>query len=635
MRSFAFSPRMRQLASLALVLLSAAAAVAAYLQVLDRPFISDDTAYITNNHKLAGLRLTELWRLFAEPYNSMEFLPLRDLSYWLDMTLFGLNPSAFRLHNIVLYMLCLPLAYGTTLSLWRHFRPADAANAPWAAAAATALFALHPAHVEAVVWISGRKDVLAALFSLLALWLALLARREQGLSAPHAAAALAALLAAMLSKATAVAVAPVIVLLWVVFWRDIPAPIRRRSLLLWPLASLLLAACAAMVFAAHSTVKAPAYFGIEVITRALAVLGWLARLAVSPESRHFFYPVFEDKYLLVMVALGVAVLATAVVGAWMLLRKRSLEGFALAAFLLFCMPYIQLIPFQTSSLVSDRFLTLAAWPVVVLLVALSWRLKPLPRTALLLAIALPWSFQITERTRDWRSYEILIEADLHAYPGHYLPAFQKIAGVQLPQRLNRSAGETASSIADPEIRNIMIGLVNADYAVRAGDTDNPYKAMARLKDLGFALKRPPAQIKWNSPVNYVWASCREILMTKWGSLAEHFPGDAPVLYNAGLWMLDAHKYQYAADHLRAATESQRLPEPVRGAAFRNLGLALMNSGHVAEAEAPLRAALEQSQPDLRAYCLLSTVYKQTKRFEEATRTEAECRKQAPGEGMAQ
>jgi len=62
--------------------------------------------------------------------------------------------------------------------------------------------------------------------------------------------------------------------------------------------------------------------------------------------------------------------------------------------------------------------------------------------------------------------------------------------------------------------------------------------------------------------------------------------------------------------LRATTESQRLPESVRGAAFRNLGLALMNSGHIAESEAPLRAALEQQQPDLWAHCLLSEVYKQ-------------------------
>jgi hypothetical protein len=40
------------------------------------------------------------------------------------------------------------------------------------------------------------------------------------------------------------------------------------------------------------------------------------------------------------------------------------------------------------------------WPTALLIVALSWRLKPVPRTALLLAFALTWGFQIIERSRD-------------------------------------------------------------------------------------------------------------------------------------------------------------------------------------------------------------------------------------------
>ena len=633
MKLLSLSPRMRQFAPLALMLASAAVAVAAYLQALDYPFLYDDKNYIPGNAKLAGLHLTGLWRLFTEPYNEFhEFLPLRELSYWLDMTLFGLNPSAFRMHNIILYLLCLPPVYATTLSLWRYFRPADAASAPWAAAAATALFALHPAHVEAVVWISGRKDVFSALFSLLALWLAVSARREQGLSAPHAAAALAAMLAALLSKATAVAVAPVIALLWVVFWRDIPAPIRRRSLLLWPLASLLLAACVALIFAATTTQRIPLYFGVEAATRTLGVLGWLARLSVSPEQRHFFYPMFEDPYLPVMVAIGAAVLAAAAAGMVMLLRRSSLAGFALAAFLLLCVPYLQLIPYAPPSLISDRFVFLAVWPAILLLVALSWRLKPVLRTALLLAIALPWGFQTMERPRDWRTFEAMIDADFRAFPGYYVPAFQKISVVQLPKGLNRDAGETASSILDPEIRNIMIGLIKADYAIRADaiDTGNPHKAMAILQNLALVLKRPLVQAKWNAPMRYVWEGCRTDLANQWNYLAEHFPDDVSVRYNAGLWMLNIYRYEDAAVHLRVATGSQGLPESVRGQAFKNLGLALLNSGQAAEAEAPLRAALEQPQPDLRAYCLLAGMYKQTRRLEEMARAEANCPDRMPG-----
>jgi hypothetical protein len=95
--------RMWQFAPLALVLVSAAVAVGAYLQALHFPFISDDTGYTTENYKLAGLHLTQLWRLFTGPYNDLsEYLPLRELSYGFDITLFGLNSAAFRAHNIIL-----------------------------------------------------------------------------------------------------------------------------------------------------------------------------------------------------------------------------------------------------------------------------------------------------------------------------------------------------------------------------------------------------------------------------------------------------------------------------------------------------------------------------------------------------
>ena len=631
--------RVRQFAPLVLVLVSVAVAVAAYLQALHYPFVSDDTTYIPENTKLLGLHFTELWRLFTEPYNNFsEFLPLRDLSYWFDFTLFGLTPSAFRVHNIILYLLCLPLVYATTLGLWRYFRPADAAGAPWAAAAVTALFALHPALVESVVWISGRKYVLSNLFALLALWLAVSARREHGLSVPHAAAALFAFVAVMLSKASYVAVAPIIALLWVLFWLDIPALGRRRSHLLWPLAILLLAGLLTLIFIAKnkSFDGMPFYFGIEAVTRSVAVLGWLARLAVSPESRHFLYPVFEDRYFPVMVAIGVAVLAAAAVGMVMILRKRSLEGFSLVAFLLLCMPYIQLIPYAPPSLVSDRFLALAEWPVVLLLVALVWRLNSVPRTAVLLVIALSWSFQTIERPRDWRSFETIIDSDLRSFPGFFMPAMYKIGTVQLKRGLFRDAIDTANTITTPEFRKILVEIVQADYVVRVKTlaTGKPQEAMALLWKLGLDLRQRPVQVQWNSPAYAFWGRCQETFANEWRSLIKQFPDDASVRYSFGLWKLEVRNYMDAVTHLRAATESQRLPESVRGTAYKSLGVALLSSGQAAEAEAPLRAALEQSPPDLSAYCSLSEVYKQANRSDEAASAETECRSRVPGVGAA-
>ncbi|MBI3222882.1 MAG: hypothetical protein HYZ46_07425 [Nitrosomonadales bacterium] len=616
---------MRELAPYVLVALCACVAIADYLPVLDAPFVFDDTLYISTNSRLAGLHLSELWRLFAQPYNDMgEFLPLREISYWLELSLFGPNPAAFRIDNIVLYLLCLPLVYALTAWSWRYFRPADpAASVAWASAAVTALFALHPSHVEAVVWIAGRKDVMSGLLALLALWLALSARREQGLSARHAGAALLILFAALLSKAFAVAMAAIIAMVWLMFWREMAAPKQYRLQLLWPAAALLLAAGVAKIFAASTSAVLPFYFGAEAATRSLAVLGWLVRLAVSPEHRHFFYPVFDDSYLPAMVALGAVALVGAAAGIVMLWRRRSLVGFSAVIFLLLCMPALQLLPYMQPSVVSDRYLFLAVWPAAMIIVALLWRINRVPRIALLLIIALSWAVQSAERSRDWRSTEAMEDVDVRAFPGYYVPAVYRIAA-QLQHGQHDAALGMANRIAMPQLRELMIRTVDADRAVQVAiQIGMPQQAMDLLWPLSEELMRPAAEEKWNSHLANVRVARRTLIKAAWGRLIEHFPGDASVRYNAGLWMLEMLD-EDAIGNLRTAVESDGLPPAVRGTAYKNYGLALLGGGRIAEAEAPLRAALEQNPPDLRAYCALVEVYRRAGRNVEAAQAEANC-----------
>jgi len=639
MRLISANPHIRQVAPLLIVVISALVAVGSFLQAFHYPYFSDDLSYLPENAKLIGLRADDLWRLLVEPYNCcFEFLPLRDFTYWLDIKLFGFAPSASRGQNILLYLFSLPLVYATTAAIWRYFRPAEIASASWAAAAVTALFALHPALVESVIWISGRKYVLPNLFAMLALWLAVRARRERGLSAFHASATIAAFVAVMFSKTSYVGVAPIIALLWVLFWLDISVQRRDRLLLLWPIAILFLAGIMTLIFVEKNQGfdGMPLYFGMEAFTRTFAVLGWLTYLSFTPESRHFLYPVFEDANLYFMVALGAAVLAAAAASGLSIFRKRSIEGFALVAFLLLCLPYMQLIPNHPPSLVSDRYLALAVWPVILFAVAMLWRLKLVLRIVILFVVALLWGFQTVERPRDWRSLETLYDADIQAYPGYYLPAMYEIDNVQLPHGLYPDAIKLANSITIPELRDAMGKVIMADQAVHvAVATGNPEESVSLLWKLGVDYKQWPAQAKWNSSILFFYRKNLEKLVAEWELLAKRFPDDASLRYNAGLWMLVVHKAKHAVAHLRAATESPRLPESVRGTAFINLGEALFSSGSVAEAEAPLRSALQQSPPDYRAYCLLSRVYKRTGRIEEAARAGSECRNRVPNEQAMQ
>ena len=600
-----------------LVLVAASAIVTTliYLQTLSYPFISDDIPYLVWNTRLAELQLSGLWQLLVEPYNDVhEFLPLRDLSYWLDMKLFGLTSSAFRLNNIFLYLSSLPLVYLITREVWRYFRPSGENQAPWAAAAVTALFALHPALIESVIWISGRKYILPNFFAFLTLWLAFKTRDAQGLSKGYAVSTLLAFIALMFSKSSYVTVAVLIAVLWLYFLRDVP-PKKRNNMLSWPFAMILLASILTWNFIRlnHGFDSLPMYFGIEAITRTMATLGWMIRLAVSPENRHFYYPVFEYSNLYIMTVLGLVAFVAGLIGLAAMLRHRSLEGFALFAFLIVCLPYIQIIPNGAPSMVSDRYLALAIWPVILLVVALAWRLNKSTRIALLLAFALAWGSQYLLRPRDWQDFEALIEADAQGFPGYYMPAFYKVTMFQLPRGQFREATETAESISTPYIRGMVLDIIRIHHGADpdALSTGKLEKAIRLLWKLGQNNKPLPIQARWNSPVNNLWQRLPFFLALEWKYLTDHYPHNVLLAYNAGMWNLNVKRYIDAIPYLQKATGSRLLPATLRGTAYYGLGLALLRIGDIADAKASLGKALDQAVSEPRAKGLLDKIYRQS------------------------
>ena len=150
-----------------------------------------------------------------------------------------------------------------------------------------------------------------------------------------------------------------------------------------------------------------------------------------------------------------------------------------------------------------------------------------------------------------------------------MPVVYKIVDVHLPQGLRRDAIETSNSIINSKFRDIMTGMIKADYAVYvdAVTAGKPQEAMNLLWQLGLDLKQLPVQAKWNPLIYNLWGKRQTILKGEWEYLIKQFPDAAPVCYNAGLWLLKVHRYKEAIVHLRAATESQRLPESARGTAL--------------------------------------------------------------------
>lgn len=116
----------------------------------------DDVDYITQNPLIRDITVANLKQIFFYPFYSV-YAPLHILSYMFDYAIWGLNPAAFKIINVVMHAACAIVFYHLLLRL--HLNDIQAFIA-------TLLFSIHPVQVESVVWASERKSMLSLLFFL-------------------------------------------------------------------------------------------------------------------------------------------------------------------------------------------------------------------------------------------------------------------------------------------------------------------------------------------------------------------------------------------------------------------------------------------------------------------------------------
>ena len=146
-----------------------------YGQSLLFEFINfDDDAYIVDNPQVnSGLSWSNIYWAFTESHSS-NWHPLTWLSHMLDVNIFGLSAGGHHATNLLFHL-------ANSVLLLAFFRLAGIDF--WPSATMSALFAVHPMHVESVAWIAERKDVLSTFFMLLTLIAYIYFVRRQTLTA--------------------------------------------------------------------------------------------------------------------------------------------------------------------------------------------------------------------------------------------------------------------------------------------------------------------------------------------------------------------------------------------------------------------------------------------------------------------
>jgi hypothetical protein len=138
--------------------LCVAVTVAAFAITLRDGFGSDDFAWLgwaRQAHLPDVLRIFDVWHVGHE-------MPIIYVAFAVQHALFGLDPAGYRVVSIALHALNVVLVYELGRCLLRS---------PRAALLAALLFAVHPAHSQAVMWDAAVHHVVATLFYLAALLL--------------------------------------------------------------------------------------------------------------------------------------------------------------------------------------------------------------------------------------------------------------------------------------------------------------------------------------------------------------------------------------------------------------------------------------------------------------------------------
>ena len=355
--------------------------VFAYWPSLSSRFIWDDDYYVTENSTLRTLAgLCQIW---VDPRATPQYYPLVHTSFWIEYHLWGLQPQGYHFINVLLHAT-------NSVLVAQVLRRLQVPGA-WLAAA---VFGLHPVHVESVAWVTERKNVLSALFYLLAMqrfldWWDIrnitkrvseesVAPQQQGIS--NYILGVLLFVAALLSKSVTCSLPAVLVL---IIWQRQGYLTRRDILHLVPLFIIGLLLAINTIWLERTNVGASGTgFHWTMAERALIAgnaLWFYAAKLVCPVDLAFIYP--RWKIDVTNLTAWCVTLSAVLLPLWFVFRYRGMTA-PLVAILYFggtlfpALGFFNIYPMRYSY-VADHFQYLASLGLISLLAALLARAVPI------------------------------------------------------------------------------------------------------------------------------------------------------------------------------------------------------------------------------------------------------------------
>lgn len=453
-------------------------------------FVFDDRDLVLEN----PLVRTPPWALgetFRRDRKKFSYRPVRVISYQVDhLVAGGLDPRVFHASNLLWQL-------GGTLLLWSLAR-AILREEP-AALAGAALYAVHPLASEAVAYVSGRRDLLCAAFSLLALrsWWWFLergggGRRSSGREWWFAVVGVVAGSALAIGSKETALVLPLLAALLVPVARARGFG-RLRALSAFAGGAVLLLAFAVLLYPERvkpvvdrlgSAPLAPQpAFSIAVVGRYLRLALWPTGLQADYRDGAFALPTSGWDPAVLPAAASLALVVLVGIG---LLRRGSLAGAGLLWIPVALLPVSQVIPY--AEVISEHNALLALSGLGLAAAAgfgWAWRRSPRAAAGVAMAVLALCIARSRDRVADWRDEVTLWQSTITAAPGSRRAAYNLGVALAADGRLveAKDALLRARSL-DPDDRAtlLVLGRLLARVGEGGAALDVAREAVTRRRD---------------------------------------------------------------------------------------------------------------------------------------------------------
>ena len=536
-----------------------------YFNTLGHQFTNWDDGMIYQNPRIRNLNWEGMKKIF-KLQKEETYQPVRMLSYAIDYKFWKLNPMGYRITNILFYILSSVIVFLSLRHISTQLREGRGPGSHFRVGLFGALlFAVHPVHVEAVTWLSARKEVLQGYFFFLAFYLSLMGREKEGRQrAPLFILVLLSILLATLSKPSAIVFPAVLLVYEMALRRNRWIDFVKRHWVFFSLSatlSFIFAFILIRVMLQAGGIKAyhgGTFFNNLIVGFYLFIYNIKLTLFTMNYSAAYATQVPFSLLHLQTLLVVAAVFLLFGLSVWSL-KKTRVIFFSVLFFFVALLPYLNIIPIST--LLADRYVFIASFSTCFLLgigfdklyaflhPRFSDAFFKLLSLTLFLFLLGCYSFMTIQQNKIWENSYTLWSDAVEKYPESNV-ANALMGVVYMDLRMDEKAAEYLEKAVrilpiDYESRN-NLGIVY-------GRLDKPEKALKELMT-ATSLKPENDMIKINLSVFYQrqkeYKKSEEVL----NDLISKNPKDVRFYYRRGLLYREMGDYNAAIREFIRTTE---------------------------------------------------------------------------------